>query len=124
MIDFGNGNVFKLRQIESSQILNEIQPLLIQNETVISAYKSVRDFVVFTSKRIIAVNIQGVTGKKRDYSSLPYSKVQAFSVETAGIFDLDSELELYFSGLGEVKFEFSGASNIVQIGQIIGTFVL
>lgn len=61
---------------------------------------------------------------KKDFTSLPYAKISAFSVETAGHFDLDSELELWFSGLGKVKFEFSGNSNIVEIGQIIGSFAL
>ena len=83
-----------------------------------------RDFVVFTDKRIISVNVQGVTGKKKDFTSLPYAKISAFSVETSGVFDMDSELELWFSGLGKVKFEFSGDSNIVQIGQIIGSYAL
>ena len=46
-----------------------------------------RDCVVFTSKRIIAVNVQGISGKKKDFTSLPLAKVQAFSVETAGTFD-------------------------------------
>ena len=66
------------------------------------AYKGMRDYVVFTSKRIIAVNLQGMTGKKKDFTSLPMSKVRAFSMETAGTFDLDAELELWFSGLGKV----------------------
>lgn len=59
-----------------------------------------REYVVFTSKRVIAVNVQGITAKKKDYTSLPFTKVQAFSLETAGTFDLDAELELWFSGLG------------------------
>ncbi|WP_417169059.1 PH domain-containing protein, partial [[Clostridium] scindens] len=105
-------------------IFAEVQPLLINGEEVIGAYKAMRDYCVFTNKRVIAVNIQGMTGKKKDFSSLPYSKITAFSVETAGVFDMDSELEMYFSGLGKVKFEFTGRSNIVQIGQIIGTFAL
>jgi hypothetical protein len=49
------------------------------------------------------VNVQGITGKKRDFTSLPYSKIQAFSVETAGHFDLDAELDLWFSGVGNVR---------------------
>jgi hypothetical protein len=61
----------------------------------------VRDFVVFTDKRLIAVNVQGMTGKKRDFTSLPYSKIQAFPIETADSFDLDAELDLWFSGLGK-----------------------
>jgi len=91
---------------------------------VIASFKTVRDFVVFTDKRVLAVNVQGMTGKKRDFSSLPYSKIQAFSVETAGHFDLDSELELWFSGLGKVKFDFKGRANIVQLGQLIASYVL
>ena len=65
-----------------------------------------------------------MTGKKKDFTSLPYSKVSAYSIETAGVFDLDSELEMYFSGLGKVKFEFSGASDIVAIGKSISEYIL
>jgi hypothetical protein len=65
-----------------------------------------------------------MTGKKRDYTSLPFSKVQAFSVETAGTFDLDAELDLWFSGLGKVRLEFKGRVDIRQIGQTIATYVL
>ena len=79
---------------------------------------------VFTNKRIFAINVQGITGKKKDYTSLPYSKIQAFSVETAGIFDLDSELEIWFSGLGKVKFEFRGESDIKEICKMISEYVL
>lgn len=76
------------------------------------------------NKRIISVNVQGMTGKKKDFTSLPYSKVQVFSIETAGVLDMDSELELWFSGLGLVKFDFSGASDIVKIGQLISNAIL
>jgi len=124
MIDFKNANYFKLKQVDPSTVENKIASLLITNETIISAHKGLRDYIVFTQKRIIAVNVQGLTGKKKDFTSLPYSKIQAFSVETAGTFDLDSELELYFSGLGKVKFEFSGSSDIVQIGQFISSCIM
>lgn len=124
MIDFQNKSIVKLSKIDAASVMGEISPLLINGETVIGAYKSMRDYVVFTNKRIMSVNVQGMTGKKKDFSSLPYSKIQVFSVETSGVFDLDSELEMYFSGLGKVKFEFSGASDIVKIGQLIGSFIL
>lgn len=124
MIDFQNGGIFKLKAIDPQSVVREITPLLVPNESVLSAYKGMRDFVVFTDKRVIAVNVQGMTGKKKDFTSLPYSKVQAFSVETSGVFDMDSELEMYFSSIGKVKFEFTGNSNVVQIGQIIGMYVL
>lgn len=88
------------------------------------AAKTIRDFVVFTNKRIIAVNVQGISGKKRDFSSLPYNKIQAFSIETAGTFDLDAELELWFSGLGKVKLEFKGNFDMTYLGKLIGFYVL
>lgn len=124
MIDFKNGSFIKLKQINPNDVMGDISQLLVNGEQVLSAYKGMRDYVVFTDKRIISVNVQGVTGKKKDFTSLPYSKIQVYSVETAGHFDLDSELELWFSGLGLVKFEFTGQSNIVQIGQIIASYIL
>lgn len=124
MIDFQNGTFVKLKMVNRPDGVNLVQPLLINGEGIISTYRGIRDYVIFTNKRIISVNVQGMTGKKKDFTSLPYAKISAFSVETAGHFDLDSELELWFSGLGKVKFEFSGNSNIVEIGQIIGSFAL
>lgn len=119
MIDFQNGSVFKLNQVDASVGQQSVAPLLLQDETVAATFKGSRDMVVFTSKRIIAVNIQGITGKKVDYSSLPYARIQAFSVETAGAMDRDSELELWFSGLGKVKLEFGGSVDIKWVGQWI-----
>ncbi|WP_106396208.1 PH domain-containing protein [Actinocorallia populi] len=124
MIDFKNGSVFKLHACDPAEVGPSVAPLMIQGEQIISAFKTVRDFVVFTNKRIIAVNIQGFTGKKRDFSSLPYNKIQAWSVETAGSFDLDAELELWFSGLGSVRLEFKGDSDIIRLGQMIAGYVL
>lgn len=124
MIDFNNGAFLKLKKISNDDVSGQVAPLLISGEEIISSYKTIRDFVVFTTKRVIAVNVQGITGTKKDFTSLPYSKVQAYSVETSGTFDLDSELEMYFSALGKVKFEFKGNSDIVKIGQIISEYVL
>lgn len=124
MIDFQNKAIIKLSKVNTDTVMNDISPLLVPSENVIGVYKAMRDYVAFTDKRIISVNVQGVTGKKKDFSSLPYSKIQVFSVETSGVLDLDSELEMYFSGLGKVKFEFTGASDIVKIGQLIGSFIL
>ncbi|HEX6353524.1 PH domain-containing protein [Actinophytocola sp.] len=124
MIDFSNGSVFKLSPVNPQDILPAVAPLLIQGEEAIACFKAVRDFVVFTNKRLIAVNVQGMTGRKRDYTSLPYSKIQAFSIETAGTFDLDAELDLWFSGLGIVRLEFKGKSDIRQLSHLIATYTL
>ncbi len=124
MIDFQNGSVFKLSPAREQELAPEVSQLLIPGEQIVSCFKAVRDFVVFTDKRLIAVNVQGITGKKRDFTSLPYSKIQAFSVETAGSFDLDAELDLWFSGLGKVRLEFKGHTDIRNLGQMIASYVL
>lgn len=124
MIDFKNGNIVKLKKTGKFSNESTISPLFVQGEQFIGEYQAVRDYVIFTNKRIISVNVQGLTGKKKDFTSLPYSKIQLFSVETAGVFDIDSELELYFSGVGKIKFEFTGASDIIEIERVIAGHVL
>lgn len=117
MIDFANASFLKLQ--ESPEYAKEIEPILVEGERLLGSYKGIRDGVVFTDKRIIALNVKGITGKKRDYTSLPYSKIAAYSVETAGVFDLDAELDIWISGVGKVRFEFKGKSNILEISKVI-----
>lgn len=124
MIDFNNASFFKLNMVSNEAFGSQINPILIEGEIILSSYKGIRDGVVFTNKRIIAINVQGLTGKKKDFTSMPYSKIQVYSVETSGIFDLDSELELWFSGVGKVKFEFTSNSNVSEICKSISNFVL
>ena len=124
VIDFDKAAVFKLAKCDPSEVADSVAPLAVPGEELVATYKGARDHVVFTNKRMIAVNVQGLTGKKRDFTSLPYSKIQAFSVETAGHFDLDAELEIWFSGLGKVRLEFRGKTDIQEIGQMIARYVL
>ena len=124
MIDFKNGSVFKLKRTGKFNNEKVIAPLFVPGEIFIGEYQAIRDYIIFNNKRAIDVNFQGVTGKKKDFTTLPYSKIQLFSVETAGILDLDSELDLYYSGIGLVKFEFTGESDIVNIARIIGEYLL
>lgn len=124
MIDFKNAAYLKLKPVNNTTYASNITPMLVPGEQIISTFRAVRDGVVFTDKRIIAINVQGLTGKKVDYTSLPYSKIQSFSVESAGVLDLDSELELWFSGLGIVKFEFTSNCNVSEICRYISERVL
>ena len=124
MIDFKNAEFLKLKPVDNSTYAPAIQPMFVNGEEIIASFKTIRDGVVFTTKRIFSINIQGITGKKVDYTSLPYSKIQAFSVETAGVLDLDSELELWFSGLGKVKFDFVSNADVSQICRMISDRVL
>lgn len=122
MIDFNNKVLFKLKK--NIEYAEKVEQLLLDGEEIIDSYKAMRDGVVFTNKRIIAVNVQGITGSKKDYTSLPYKNIVAYSVETSGTFDLDSELELYFSAVGKVKFEFSGNTELLEISKYISQHVL
>jgi hypothetical protein len=123
MIDFQQGFI-KLAPTHPEKIMPLVSPLLVDGEHIFASFKGIRDTVVFTNKRIIAVNVQGITGKKIDYTSLPYSKVQVFSIETAGVLDRDCEIELYFSAVGKVKFEIKGSFDIVQFNRLLSQYVL
>ncbi len=124
MIDFKNGTFVKLKQCDPGVLGANLYAQLLPDEKIISAYKGIRDYVVFTDKRFISVNVQGITGKKQDFTSMPYKKISVFSIETSGTLDLDSELELYFSGVGKVKFEFAGKCDTVETGKLIASYAL
>ena len=122
MIDFENKGFFKLKQDASYG--EKVADLLLDDEQIVDSYKTMRDGVVFTTKRIISVNVQGITGSKKDFTSLPYKNIVAYSIETSGTFDLDSELEIYFSAVGKVRFEFSGKTSMLEVSKIISSHAL
>lgn len=124
MIDFQNASYLKLKKVKDDHYASLVMPMFVDDERIIATYQAIRDGIVFTNKRIMAINVQGISGKKKDVTSMPYSKIQAFSVETAGVLDLDSELELWFSGLGKVKFEFTSNCNVSEICKTISQFAL
>lgn len=124
MIDFKNSSVFKLKQIELDEVREDFHKFLIDGEAIFAAFKSIRDQVVFTNKRIISANVQGITGSKVDYTSLPYSKIQAFSVESSGTLDLDCEIQVYLSELGMAHFELKGSFDLIQFNKHISQYVL
>ncbi|WP_070379866.1 PH domain-containing protein [Rhodococcus sp. WMMA185] len=124
MIDFENASFIKLTQSDPNAAWDALQGLLIPGEEILMAFKGVRDSVTFTNKRIVVLNAQGITGKKKDYTSLPYNRIQAFSVETSGTFDSDTELQLWFSSLGLVRFEFGRGTDIRSVNYLIANHVL
>ena len=124
MIDFKNSEVFKLKPIEEDKVREDFHKFLINEEAIFAAFKTVRDQLVFTNKRIIAANVQGLTGSKVDYTSIPYNKVQAFSVESSGTFDRDCEIEIYVSSIGKVRFEIKGSFELIEFNRMISEHVL
>lgn len=120
----GDVNLLNLKEISISGLRKEITDFLKRDENIVQAFQTVRDQVVFTNKRVLVVNVQGITGKKVSYFSYPYSKVQYFGIETAGLLDIDSELVLVFSNGAQVQFDFKSRVNIKEICSNISDFIL
>lgn len=89
------GNASEIN-LEDAQ--KEFAKLMAPNETVEKAFVLVRDMIVFTNRRLIVVDRQGITGKKTEYHSILYNKITQFSIETAGTMDMDSELRIWVGG--------------------------
>ena len=125
-VNFNSNSVWNLKPISTDSVRSELQGLLIADEQVVMAFQTVRDQLVFTNMRIIAIDVQGITGKRKSFSTMPYSKVQYFSIQTPGFVELipDSELFLMFSNGFTAKFEFKGNVDIGKIGRMISEFVL
>lgn len=113
-----------VKQENPSDSLDKIQSILIENEEVELVYTHTRDKVWFTSKRIIAMDVQGFTGSKKEYRSFPYSKVSSFSIESAGTFDGDSDFKIWVSGVGVFEIKFHKKLNIRAIGKFLSEKVL
>ena len=126
MINFNNNSVWNLRPINVNEVRNELYGLLLNDEVILSAFKTIRDQLVFTNKRIVAIDVQGITGSKRSFSSLPYSKVQFFAIQTPSVMEMvkDSELYLEFSSGFSATFEFKGDVDIGQIGRMVSKYVI
>ncbi|MBR6103258.1 MAG: PH domain-containing protein [Ruminococcus sp.] len=125
-VSFNQDSVFNLKPIGLDEIRGEIQGLMIGNEAPVLAFKTVRDQLVFTNMRIISIDVQGITGKRKSFTSMPYSKIQFFTIQTPGFAEIFSDSELYveFSNGTTAKFEFSGKTDIGMIGRMISGYVL
>lgn len=124
MLDFNSNLVFKLKEIKPEEGFSLVSDMLIDGETIFASFKTIRDHVIFTNYRVIAINVEGITGKKRDYTSLPYNKIQSFSVLSASLLALDTQMSLWFVGMGLCHFEFSGRFDIKAFNKLISTYVL
>lgn len=112
-------------EIEVSEIQEDFSQVLSGEERIEKAYRLIRDLFVFTNKRLILVDKQGLTGNKVEYHSLPYRSITHFSVETAGHFDLDAELKIWISGNPmPVQKQFNKNLNIYEVQSVLAGYVL
>ena len=122
LLDAISGNA---TEIDGKALQTEIGPVLVPGETIEQAFKVVRDLYVFTNRRLILVDKQGLSGKKVEYLSIPYKSITRFAVETAGRFDRDSELKIWVSGdHAPIQKDFRKGTDIVGLQQTLATRVL
>ena len=107
---------------------NSLKPFLSSKETVAFAAKTVRDIAVFTDKRILIADKQGITGKKVEYYCIPYKNIVTYAIETAGTFDLDSEIKLVLSGGLKIELKFFKDKNmdglLLRAYSLINDFII
>lgn len=112
-------------ELELDKVSDELKDLLASSERVEHAYKLIRDLIVFTDKRLLLIDKQGMTGKKVEYHSIPYKSVVHFSIETAGTFDLDAELKVWLSGNAvPIQKKFNKSLNIYKVQSVLAEYVL
>ncbi|HLK97539.1 MAG TPA: PH domain-containing protein [Hymenobacter sp.] len=110
---------------DAQSIQQDLTQVLASNERVEKVYVVIRDLMVFTNKRLILVDKQGVTGKKREYLSVPYRSVERFSMETTGHFDLESELKIWVRGQAEpINKTFRNDQAIHDVARALAEFAL
>ena len=110
--------------VDPKEIEEEFAPILAEGESVEAAFKMVRDLYVFTSKRLILVDKQGMTGRKVEYRSIPYRAVTQFTVENAGTFDADSEVRIWVSGQSEpIVRELKRGANVEAIQKALASIL-
>lgn len=104
-------------------IPSDVGEMLVSGETPVCAYKTIRDVAVFTNKRLIVRDAQGITGKKVEIYTLPYSSIVMYSTENAGVIDFNSEVELWTKA-GHIKINLKKGANVRQLDKVLATYLL
>ena len=119
-----DGMLGNATRIDPREAAEEYGRLLGQGETIHAAYLLIRDAILFTDRRLILVDKQGLTGKKVEYHTIPYRSITHFSVETAGTFDLDAELKIYVSGSSmPFQKQFGKGVDIYEVQALLTAYV-
>ena len=118
---FGNAS-----QADAEKVQKQNQEIFIPGEEVKAAFKLVRDLIIFSDKRLILVDKQGLTGKKVEYLSVPYKSIKYFSIETAGRFDRDAELKIWIGNKSEptIQKELKKGVDIISLQRTLAFYIL
>lgn len=112
-------------QVDISEVEQDLEQILISGEKIEKAYKLVRDLIIFSNKRLILVDKQGITGHKIEFHSVPYKNILHFSVETGGTLDLDADLKIWVSGsYGMIERKFKKGDMIFEIHRTLADYVI
>lgn len=113
-------------EVSREQLNEKYSRLLVENEQIELGFKLFRDVFMFTNKRLILVDIQGLTGSKIEYKSMPYKNISRFSLETAGTFDLDAELKIWISSenIPSVSKKFNKSINVYDVQKYLASKVM
>ncbi|ACO85655.1 PH domain-containing protein [Clostridium botulinum] len=120
-----DGLIGNASEVNIIEVQKEYSNVLAENERIEKAYKLIRDMFIFTNKRLILVDKQGMTAKKTEYHSIPYKSITHFSIETAGNFDLDAELKIWISGTQlPIEKQLNKNLNIYELQSVLANYVL
>lgn len=111
-------------EVPAAELQTEFARLLMKDECILCGYRLVRDVFMFTGRRLLLVDKQGLTGKKLEYLSIPYKSITKFSIETAGTFDLDAELKIWVAGSPDpVSQKFSKGVDVYKVQTLLAKAV-
>lgn len=120
-----NGLMGNASEVNMADVQKDYAHILAPSEKIEKAYKLIRDMFIFTNKRLILVDKQGMTGKKIEYHSIPYRAITHFSIETAGHFDLEAELKIWISGTQmPIEKQFNKSLNIYELQSVLAEYAL
>ncbi|MES2238664.1 MAG: PH domain-containing protein [Bacteroidota bacterium] len=112
--------------VSQEDLQKDYGKLLISGEEIELGFKLIRDVFIFTNKRLILVDKQGLTASKIEYKSISYKSISRFSIETAGTFDLDAELKIWVSSeqVPSIRKQFNKSVNVYDVHNVLATHVL
>lgn len=112
--------------VSQEDLVKQYGRLLTENEEIEIGFKLIRDTFIFTNKRLILVDIQGITGSKTEYKTVSYKSISRFSIETAGTFDLEAELKIWISSeqTPSITKKFNKSVNVYDVQKVLAFHVL